>query len=525
MDNDKVGLRFFPPELVRMPAPVLMQAKKPTGTYRIFILGESAALGDPEPAFGAGRYLETLLRERFPAEKFEVVNVAMTAINSHAILPIARECANHEGDLWIIYMGNNEMVGPFGAATIFGARAPPLAFVRLSLAIQETRVGQLLTALGRKIKGKSSSASSWAGMQMFLRTQIPPDDPYKTKVYAHFERNLQDILRAGLDSGARIILSTVAVNFKDSPPFVSLRNTNLPTADLAQVNKLYEQGGLAESQGNFAEAAQSYEQAAKFDPRFAELQFRWGDCLLRLTNAAAARQHFQLACDYDALPFRTDSRINGLIEQVGRRSATRDARLLDAVAALETNTPVGILGQESFYEHVHFNFDGNYRLARAWAEEVEHFLPAQTTSRATSGWASQEICERWLGLTDWNRRNVIDEVIRRMQRAPLSAQSNNARRLATLQTQVKEIRQRMDAAAAVKAREIYLEALKRAPDDFYLHENYADFLVATDDFKQAAAAARPAGQIGGGTISSLSVRGPAPWLQRLLARTGQDPRC
>ena len=50
-------------------------------------------MGDPEPAFGAGRYLEALLRERFPARKFEVVNVAITAINSHVIRAIARDCA------------------------------------------------------------------------------------------------------------------------------------------------------------------------------------------------------------------------------------------------------------------------------------------------------------------------------------------------------------------------------------------------------------------------------------------------
>jgi hypothetical protein len=71
-----------------------------------------------------------LLRERFPGQRFEVVNVAVTAINSHVILPIARECAQHQGDLWIVYMGNNEMVGPFGAATVFGTRAPSWWSVR-----------------------------------------------------------------------------------------------------------------------------------------------------------------------------------------------------------------------------------------------------------------------------------------------------------------------------------------------------------------------------------------------------------
>ena len=83
IENDQFGLRFFPPSLVRVPSPVVMAAKKAPGTMRIFIFGESAAMGDPRPNYGAGRYLETLLRARYPEHKFEVINTAMTAINSH----------------------------------------------------------------------------------------------------------------------------------------------------------------------------------------------------------------------------------------------------------------------------------------------------------------------------------------------------------------------------------------------------------------------------------------------------------
>ena len=93
VENEAFSLRFFPPELARTPEPIWLREQKPADTCRIFILGESAAMGDPEPAFGAGRYLEALLRERFPARKFEVVNVAITAINSHVIRAIARDCA------------------------------------------------------------------------------------------------------------------------------------------------------------------------------------------------------------------------------------------------------------------------------------------------------------------------------------------------------------------------------------------------------------------------------------------------
>ena len=132
VSNDRFGYRFFPPALARTPAPMRMAVKKPANTYRIFVFGESAAMGDPDPTFGAWRYLQVLLRERFPGTDFEVVCVAMTAINSHAILPIARECAQRDGDLWIIYMGNNEMVGPFGAGTVFGSRTAGIHLIRAS---------------------------------------------------------------------------------------------------------------------------------------------------------------------------------------------------------------------------------------------------------------------------------------------------------------------------------------------------------------------------------------------------------
>jgi hypothetical protein len=68
--NDKFGYRFFPPVLARTPSPMRMTESKSTNSYRIFLFGESAAQGDPDPTFGAGRYLEALLRERYPETDF-----------------------------------------------------------------------------------------------------------------------------------------------------------------------------------------------------------------------------------------------------------------------------------------------------------------------------------------------------------------------------------------------------------------------------------------------------------------------
>src|SRR5262249_34563275 len=60
--NEKFGWRFFPRQVARTPLPLRMAAAKSTNEYRIFLFGESAALGDPDPSFGMGRYLEVLLR-------------------------------------------------------------------------------------------------------------------------------------------------------------------------------------------------------------------------------------------------------------------------------------------------------------------------------------------------------------------------------------------------------------------------------------------------------------------------------
>jgi len=485
VDNDDFGLRFFPPALARMPAPVVMKAAKPAGTIRIFIFGESAALGDPRPQYGAGRYLEVLLRERFPGHDFEVVNVAMTAINSHVILPLARECARHQGDLWVIYMGNNEMVGPFGAATVFGLKAPPLWVVRASVALQRARFCQLLLELGRKFQTRSEAA--WHGMEMFTENKVPATDPRRQVIYHSFARNLDDIIQTGFGSQAKVVLSTVAVNLKDCPPFASGTPNRLGEVDRRRQEDLIAQGAAAETGGKWADAKRFYEQAAALSPDSAELQFRLGRCCVRAGEAAAASQPLQLAVDQDWLPFRADSRINEIIRDAGHRFASPNLVLCDAAAALSRDSPTGIPGQELFYEHVHLNFDGNYRLALAWAQTVQTLLPPALTGRATGGWAAQDACERRLGLTDWNRVSVFEEVGRRLRRPPFAGQLDNTARLEAVSAQVLALRQGMTGAAIEQARAVYLQALQRAPADPHLHEGYAEFLEAAHETKAVTA--------------------------------------
>ncbi len=481
IENDEFGLRFFPPSLVRVPSPVLMAAKKKPGTIRIFIFGESAALGDPRPNYGAGRYLEILLRARYPEQKFEVINTAMTAINSHVILPIARECASHEGDVWIVYMGNNEMVGPFGAATVFGAQAPSLQLVRLELLLKKTRVGQVFGALINRLRRNSSEPVEWQGMEMFRKNQVPPNDPRREMVYRNFNQNLADLLRAGRDSGATILLSTVAVNLKDCSPFGSWPSTNLPSVQSAVFEKLYQAAVADQNNGDFVEAVNQFRAAAEICPQSADVQYRLGECLLQLTNTNAARQHFQLSVDADTLPFRADSRINDSIRAAGQKFAAKNLVLCDAAAELAATTPTKISGQDLFLEHVHLNFLGNYLLAREWVERIQNQLADRLPHGAGTSWFSQEQCDLLLGLTDWNRVSVFQEIVRRIHEPPFTGQFNNSQRTAAMSNQISECQARIVSTPPVEAVRIYEAALAAAPEDYQLHENFAEFLEATHD--------------------------------------------
>ena len=510
VQNEDFSRRFFPREVMRNPGPVRFRAHKAPGTFRIFVLGESAAMGDPAESFAPDRYLEMLLREKYPEKKFEVINVAFTAINSHVILPIARECAAHEGDLWIVYMGNNEMVGPFGAATVFGWQAPPVPFVRAVVAFQQLRTGQWLMDLARKVRGEKSKLAAWGGMAMFLNNQVPPDSPRKETVYRNFEKNLDGIVRAGVNSGAKVLLNTVAVNLKDCPPFASLPKRDLAPADRAQFDQLYTNAMQAMTQKEFSKAGEFFEQAAKLDAKFADLQFHWAECLLTQTNWDGARKRFQLACDNDALPFRADSRINATIRAEPERVGSGNLILFDSAPALAagerpspgaaTSEPrtaavldgsvrVALCGEETFYEHVHFDFDARYRLGRAWAEQIESLL-----GRNTNEWATQSFCDEKLGLSPWNRAQVIHFMLERIQTPPLSTQPNNDRHKVALEARMAGLRPQMNADNARATRQAFQKllgarpspgaatsALEQRPGDFFLHQEFAVFLELSGD--------------------------------------------
>src|SRR5215472_8416236 len=455
---------FFPPGMIKTPQAYAIPAEKPQGTYRIFVLGESAAMGDPDPAYGFSRYLEVMLRQRYPSMKFEVVNTGSVAINSHVLLPIAKGLAKQKPDLFIIYSGNNEVVGPYGPGTALTSSSMLLPFIRASIFANSTRIGQLVTRMGEQKK-------EWRGMEMFLDKQVRASSPLMRYSYENFERNLRDTVAIARASGARVIVSTVATNLKDCAPFASLHREDISENELRSWNNLVREGADLENARSYDEALTPYQSAVQIDPQYAELEFRIARVEWMRGNYAGAKEHFQRARDLDTLRFRADSRINDINRSVTTSSG---AELVDADAILSGESANGVIGSELVYEHVHMTPQGNYTLARAMFRQIASRLRNHGGRALQDGDIPAEAeCERTLALTNHDQTRIAAEMLQRLERPPFTNQLNHSDQVLRLAIKA----QVPDENPSQTAGE-YQWAISQKPDDRILHYNYGLFLYA-----------------------------------------------
>lgn len=453
---------FFPAGMVQTPRLYAIPAKKSPGTYRIFVLGESAAMGDPDPAYGFSRYLEVMLRERFPSMNFEVVNTGSVAINSHVLLPIAKGLAGQRPDLFIIYSGNNETVGPYGPGTVLTTSGMSMPVVRGSIVFRSSRIGQLLTKLG-------TQKQEWRGMEMFLDKQIRASSPLVEHSYANFERNLRDTIAVSRQAGAKVIVATVATNLKDCAPFASLHRENLSQDDLRSWSALVQQANDQEAARAYADALKLYFSAAKIDGEYAELEFRIARCLWNLGDYKSAREHFVRARDLDTLRFRADSKINDINRSVA--SSSTGVGLVDAEAILASASSDGIVGSDFVYEHVHLTPEGNYLLARAMFQKIAPDLQSADAHSTNAEPLSETDCERLLALTRYDRSRIAAEMLRRLQKAPFTNQMNHSEQVFQLMPKAERAAEDPNDTA-----EQYQWAITRAPEDRMLRLRYGMFL-------------------------------------------------
>lgn len=467
--NPFYGYRFFPPAMARNPPPLACARPKPPGTVRIVVLGESAAMGDPLVEFGAPRLLGKMLNHAGGATRFEVINAAMTAINSPVIADIASELRRLEPDAVIIYMGNNEVVGPFGPTarqrSRLGTRLVPL---RVALTRWRSLQSLRLAILSLLQAGRDPR---YFQMDALGRLALRADDPRLGPVYDLYENRLGRILDLARNAGAEVLLSTMAVNRTACPPFGSANRSDWTEDRQRRWQQAYDDGITAQAEGRRADALAHFQAAAQSDDGHAELAFRLAQTLAAAGEAGEAARWFTRARDADTRRFRADSRINRIIRDLARR---RKVRLVDAETAFLEDARDDAL----FLDHVHFTFAGTYRLASLWFNELCLDFPDLERP-------SLETCRERMLFTPWGERRQARSMAARLDRPPFTGRLDNDRHRQALADTIERCSRTIAVTNLYALRTLYPDLVARDPHDPFYPLQWGSILLESQKIAEA----------------------------------------
>jgi tetratricopeptide (TPR) repeat protein len=483
IDNPRYLCQFYSRRTQRTnlrPTPFQVAVQKPADAVRIVVLGESAAAGAPEPAYSFSRILERMLWAECPGRHIEVINAAMRGVNSHIVLPTAKECLHLQPDLFVVYMGNNEAVGLHAPGPHSGRFTPHLRILRAVQWVRGTRLGQLMAPLLEQFNREGAGTDAQDNA-FFQAHRLSADDPRRRAVYDNFAANLADVCRVAQQSRVKLVLATVAGNLMDCPPFGSLHRSDIPQAELSRWESAYGRGMQAEAAGDQRLALVHFAEARTIDDHYAELHFRIARCQYALGQFAEARTQYALACDWDALQFRTDSRENDTIRRQSSSATNRGAAFVDAERAFAASelADQNIPGARLFYDHVHFTFDGAYLLARTLFPAVTNALAGRLGPPANPSGPilSRDDCTERLAFTRINQAQIAAAVLRLTALPPFTSQLEHTERQAkgqqTLVSQFGNLTQADFETAAATFR----AAISRAPKDWQLPYTYARTLL------------------------------------------------
>ena len=351
--------RYFP-NARRRPS-VTMEAslflrEKPDNGLRLFVQGGSTAAGYPY-GLGAGiaGMLEQRLRRTLTNAQVEVVNTAMSAINSYAILDFADEIIRERPDAVLIYAGHNEYLGLLGVGSHYQMSTSP-AMTRLGIALGQLRIVQLM-----RMVLESRNEAPPPARTLMARIAKTRDISHGSKQFGlgleQFQRNLEAVLEKYRKAQVPVFLATLVSNLRDQPPFAS---DALPEGSQEMLIE-------ARAQGSDSNEALAKLRALSARSDNARLSFELARVFDARGDPRTARTYYKRALQEDLLRFRAPPEINEII----RRTATSDGvTLVDFEAVLERRSRDGVIGQEFMLEHVHPNLRGYFLLADSFYQAL-----------------------------------------------------------------------------------------------------------------------------------------------------------
>ena len=300
-------------------------------TIRVFIFGGSTTAGYPYSQNASfPRIIKRKLEMFYPEYKIEVINLGVSAVNSHFIRNILPDVLKHEPDLLVFYAGHNEFYGALGPASTEYLFSNP-TIIQLVLKLREFKVYQLVQNIMRGVVSVFSSdakpSRTTLMAEMIKEQEIPNDSEIYELGLNQFQENMSAVLEQCNRSGIPVIVGNLVSNLKQKP---------LQLTD-GEANKLFDNAQRLLSERDTVRAKESYTKAK----------------------------------DTDLLKFRATEDFNEILKKL---HATNDFRLVDIKTGFENNTQDDITGFNLMVDHLHPNLIGYKLMGDLFYEEIDDLL-------------------------------------------------------------------------------------------------------------------------------------------------------
>lgn len=359
--NERADIPFLATYDLPGPEQRRFDLPKPADVYRIVVLGESTVQGFPYPSvLGFPRQLELILQEQLPARRIEVLNAGVQAVGSFVVADLARQSLIAQPDLIVVHTGHNDSYS-VGAAAVQTWNPPWL--LRAQYAIRRLRLSQWYIPLAHYHRERSRILPK--------DLNLPLDSPAVARMDRVYRSNLQYIVDTAGRAGVPVLLTSVASNLRDQSPMIAAHSLLLSESDERAWRELVESGEAALQTGHAEQALSIFQEAERIDSHHARLLYREAQCLEALERFDEALAKYTQARDRDECRYRASSAFREIVREVVDTARSETVWFYDWSSQAESIAAPRAPGHDLFLDHVHYNFEGNYQLARNLAMFIQ----------------------------------------------------------------------------------------------------------------------------------------------------------
>jgi tetratricopeptide (TPR) repeat protein/lysophospholipase L1-like esterase len=328
-----VGKKYFQKFEYTAPTNDIFLTDKPENVFRIFVMGSSTVFGFPyERNLMFSRILHKQLEDAYPNKKIEVVNTAITAINSITLLDFTNQILKYKPDAILIYAGHNEFYGAFGIGSN-ETMSRNSGLTRMHIALMDLKIYQLIrniiSGVSRKIATNSGEEVHGTLMKRMVANKdiLLGSEEYNIAM-ERYKQNMGEILKKAGKKNVPVFFSELVCNINGMEPFNSVATDKLEGAA-----EVFKKALSAEKSGDFDTALNLYYKAK----------------------------------DLDCIRFRASEDINRIINELVKEYNVYRVPML---SVFQDNSPNKLIGNNLMTEHLHPNIDGYFLMAEAFFAEI-----------------------------------------------------------------------------------------------------------------------------------------------------------